>query len=139
MRVFFAPENIVPTKFGRFYKISTIRKKSFFESFLIVPPVFWFSWASGRIFFEEKNHAPRFDLSCYRKSFSPQKCSMYICEGKNSGHFWFLHFQDLPEGSIWGFWYYNNFYSTHQDLSTLKFSKIFAKPFSRNLGKGVSP
>ena len=46
---------------------------------------------------------------------------------------------EVHEDEVWEICAYDNFCSTTQGLSTLKVSRIFARPFRRNAGKGGSP
>ena len=46
---------------------------------------------------------------------------------------------EVHEDEVWQICAYDNFCSTTRDLSTLKVSKIFVRPFVRNPGKGGGP
>ena len=93
------------------------------------------------IFFKtKKNTHPDWALVATQKVSAENNEVSSFARGKTFGHFWVLGPQKLLEGGIWEFYVYDNFCSTHQDLSALKVSKIFDEPFSRYPGKeGVYP
>ena len=91
--------------------------------FLTRPSAFCFSWPVKTIFFKrKKNTRPDFRLVFVEKfSARSDELSNFV-GGKTFGHSWPLWPPKLCEGSIWEFCFYDELFSTHRDLSTLRVS-----------------
>ena len=116
---FFLLRNVVPIKFGSLCKTRSIEKKEFLTGF----SVFCLSWPIYLVFFKKKKNTHPDLVLVTTKKFSARKNEVSIfARGKTFGHFRPLWPPKPPEGGIWQFWVYDNFCSTHRDLSALRIS-----------------
>jgi hypothetical protein len=112
--VFFFLQNRDSKKFGSLYKILTSEKKVFDNDFSILLPL---TFADG--IFQKKNTHPHWVLVT-TKQFQLDTIKSRFLRGRGTfGGFRSLGLQKLPEGGVWEFRVYDNFCSTHQDLSVL--------------------
>jgi hypothetical protein len=123
-------------KLAAFTIVSTTAKtKTFREVLSILLRIF----DVDHIFQKKKNTHPKL-VELPVKKFSAEKNEISgFAGGKTLGQFWTLWPPEVHEDEVWQICVHNNFCSTTQGPSTLKISRIFARPFVRNAGKGGVP
>jgi hypothetical protein len=124
------------SKLAGFAKIFNILKDQLFDEvfsvLVLLPEV-------PGIFQKKKNTHPDWVLLPTVKISAQTDEICGFAGEKTLGHFWTLGSPEVYEDEVWQLWVYGNFFSTHRDLSTLKVSKILARPFLRNVGRGGGP